>query len=88
MTKNNTKTAVYHLIRSCFERIYRIEEKWVVLGQISDKEIQKQCYAYDKLKYLWDQLDEQKLNGERIIGSVYKFGFEKKFKMLYQKNLL
>jgi len=86
MPKNNIKATTYHLIYFYLENIYRIEEKWVVLGQINDKEIQEQCCAYNKLTCLWEQLDERKLNGEEIIGSVYKINFEKRFKNLYQKN--
>ncbi|NQU82589.1 MAG: hypothetical protein HQ539_01445 [Parcubacteria group bacterium] len=82
MTKNNTEIVAFELIRSCFEKIYKIEKKWIHSGRISEVKMKKQNEAYDKLDQLEIWFDKQGLDWEELINKVYKIEFEEKFRVL------
>jgi len=82
MTKNNTEIVAFELIRSCFEKINKIEKKWIHSGRISEVKMKKQNEAYDKLDQLEIWFDKQGLDWEELINKVYKIEFEEKFRVL------
>jgi len=78
--------AIRRLICSYYENIYSVIQGWVDFKLSGSYEIRIKAYAYNMLDYLAEQLNKNRLNGQKIINEVYNQSFKEKFEQLDNKK--